>query len=87
MVTQEGAQTTKFIEKKDDQTFILNSAALSSISWRRQIASVTHHGVTSNKWISAIEQGMHNWGQSNPQATSLSQGTGTTAPVASTSQH
>jgi hypothetical protein len=87
MVVQEGAQSTKFIEHKDDQTFILNSAALSSISWRRKIASVTHPGVTSDKWISAIEQGMCNWGQSTPQATSLSQGTVTTAPVASTSQH
>ncbi|PLW22410.1 hypothetical protein PCASD_13465 [Puccinia coronata f. sp. avenae] len=46
-----------------------------------------NHMIQNDEWISAIEQGMCNWGQSTPQATSLSQGTGTTAPVASTSQH
>jgi hypothetical protein len=62
LVVQEGAPSQQFIDHKDDNTYILNLATLSSQSWRRRIASLTHPGVTRDKWNSAIQQGMANWG-------------------------
>jgi hypothetical protein len=83
---QEGAPSQRFIDHKDDNTYILNLASLSSQFWRRKIASVTHAGVTTDQWNSGIQKGMMNWGSKIPHA-ATSQSSHTASAVASISRN
>ncbi|KNZ46865.1 hypothetical protein VP01_688g1, partial [Puccinia sorghi] len=46
------------IHHKDNKTYILNAASLSSISWCQKFSFLTHPPITSSQWKQADQQGM-----------------------------
>ena len=59
--SQEGNPPSTIIQHKDDKTYILNAASLSSISWRQKFSSLTHPPITSAQWKQAVHNGMKKW--------------------------
>ncbi|KNZ49633.1 hypothetical protein VP01_4890g2 [Puccinia sorghi] len=59
--SQEGNPPRTIIQHKDDKTYILNAASLSSISWRQNSSSLTHPPIASAQWKQVVQHEMKKW--------------------------